>query len=263
MAAARSAVVIGLGLIGGSIGMALRRSGWRVAYVDPRVEEDDARLAGAADFRLNDSAGSDASVIILATPVDVALEILDRIEPGPSVVTTVCSVMFPLGRKAAARGLPFVAGHPLAGSHESSLAAADGELFRGKKWFLDREGTSEVVDALVAACGAVAVRVDPVEHDRAIALTSHLPQLVSTALASLIEREGDRLDPFIGTGLRTLLRLAGSSHGVWAPVLEANREEIERAASLLEETMREMLDEGSEEEFAAAQKLFAKLQTRG
>src|SRR5215470_8545894 len=127
-----SALIVGLGLIGGSAGMALRARGWRVQYVDPHVDEGAARAA--ADGRGEVGEGHD--VIVLATPVDVAV----RLVPGlPGLVTSVCSVLRPL--REAGIG---VAGHPLAGSEKRGLAAARADLFEGKKWFVDRE--DDVVD---------------------------------------------------------------------------------------------------------------------
>ncbi|HWW63053.1 MAG TPA: prephenate dehydrogenase/arogenate dehydrogenase family protein, partial [Thermoanaerobaculia bacterium] len=121
--------IVGLGLIGGSIGIALRARGWRVSYDDPYVEIGEARRRGAADER--GVAGVDLTVV--ATPLDVAIEVV-RNAAGPA--TSVCSVMAPL--RAAARGR-FVAGHPMAGSQESGLAAARGDLFERARWFVDED----------------------------------------------------------------------------------------------------------------------------
>ena len=145
---ARHALIAGLGLIGGSIGIALRRAGWRVSFEDPNVALADARAAGAAD----DDARDGADVVILATPVDIAVGMLGRAEARPTLgtlVTSVCSVMGPLRAAADAHHVSFVAGHPLAGSEKSGLAAARGEesnldlltmfvpLFRDERVFLD------------------------------------------------------------------------------------------------------------------------------
>src|SRR5688500_8902930 len=124
-----TALILGLGLIGGSAGMALRRRGWRVAYLDPYVSLDDAVRAGAADERVEQIV--DADVIVLATPVDAAIAFLRTLDAN-TVVTSTCSVMRAL--RDVARGT-FVAGHPMAGSHESGLAAARTDLFEGKPWF--------------------------------------------------------------------------------------------------------------------------------
>src|SRR6266550_1623557 len=178
MSSMARALIAGLGLIGGSIGMALRAHGWRVTFRDPNVSLDEARRSGAADD--HDDGGVD--VFVLATGVDVAVDILGRVDAP--VITSVCSVMQPLRDAAGAKN--FVAGHPLAGSHEHGLAAARADLFEGKRWFIDRRNYE--VEQLIRDCGAVGDVIDPREHDEAVALTSHLPQLLSTALAAYAER---------------------------------------------------------------------------
>src|SRR5689334_21233028 len=186
------ALIAGLGLIGGSIGMALRARGWRIAFRDPRVSLDEARRAGAAD----DEDDGNADMVILATSVDVAIGLLREIEAP--LITSVCSVMVPL--RAVAGTKNFVAGHPLAGSHERGLAAARADLFEEKRWFI--ESRSYEVEEMIRDCGALGEVVDPHEHDDAVALTSHLPQVLSTALAAYAERLG--VDTrFAGTGLKT------------------------------------------------------------
>jgi prephenate dehydrogenase len=208
MPATRRALIAGLGLIGGSIGIALRHRGWHVAYLDPFVDA----AGDAADERV--SSFVDADVTILATPVDVAIDMLRRV---PTFSTSVCSVMSPL------RAENFVAGHPLAGSEKHGLAAARGDLFQGKPWFVDRE--HPLVAEIVEACGARLELVEAEAHDRAVALTSHLPQLLSTALAAHLHDAGVD-ERFAGAGLRTFLRLAESDAGVWAPILALNEANI-------------------------------------
>src|SRR5437764_5545048 len=234
---ARRALIAGLGLIGGSIGIALRRAGWRVSFDDPNVALADARAAGAAD----DDEREGADIVILATPVDAAVGALGRAEARPTsgaLVTSVCSVMSPLRAAADEHHVSFVAGHPLAGSEKSGLAAARGDLFADKPWFIDRD--EQLVADIIEACGARAERVSAEEHDRAVALTSHLPQLLSTALASLA---GERdLERFAGGGLKTFLRLAESDPAVWMPVLTANRDNIAAHAEELARAVRAILD---------------------
>jgi prephenate dehydrogenase len=253
--AAPRAHVAGLGLIGGSIGMALRARGWHVSYDDPHVDADAARRAGAAD---EPAAGvSDADIVVIATPVDVALEMIGRI---PSVTaTSVCSVMVPLRSIADERNLPFVAGHPMAGSQERGLAVARADLFNGRTWFVDREDA--LVSRLIADCGAKSDRVDAELHDRAVALTSHLPQLLSTALGALIDEHRD-VERFAGTGLATFLRLAGSDASVWRPLFEANRENVSASLDDLMRIVRQILD-GDPDAFAKARAAVKKLGPAG
>jgi len=246
----QSVLIIGLGLIGGSAGMALRRRGWRVAYLDPHVSLDEARRAEAADARVTSIA--DADVIVLATPVDVALALLADLETS-AVVTSTCSVMRP--PRDAARG-HFVAGHPMAGSHEHGLSAARADLFEGKPWFVD--AGHELVHRLIDDCGAAIERVTAEEHDAGVAMTSHLPQLLSTALAAHLDAHPDVLR-FAGSGLRTFLRLAASDASVWSSVLTANRAVLEPQLAAVMQTADEMLEGDARETFERAQRFWRKL----
>jgi prephenate dehydrogenase len=249
---ARRALIAGLGLIGGSVGIALRRGGWRVLYFDPNVSFEEATRAGAADERTH-SLDPSVDLIVLATPVDVAVASIGQFR---SPATSVCSVMAPLRSAADAHGIAFVAGHPLAGSQERGLPAARGELFEGASWFIDRDDA--VVHELIAACGARAELVDAEEHDRAVALTSHLPQILSTALAAYLHDA--RIDlRFAGTGLRTFLRLAGSDASVWSPIIAANRENLAPHAEAVARLAKEIVEAESDEAFAKANEFFANL----
>jgi prephenate dehydrogenase len=248
MRSAPRALIAGLGLIGGSIGKALRARDWQVAFDDPQVTLDEARGAGAAD-----EAGGDADLLIIATPVDAAIEIL-RTANRELQITSVCGVMLPLRQAADERRVDFVAGHPMAGSHERGLGAANADLFRDKKWFVDRE--EPWVARLIDDCGAKMVRVEPHEHDAAVALTSHLPQVLSTALAAYIG-EQDVID-FAGSGLQTFLRLAASDASVWSPIIQANRANIARHLEGVLRVASQILD-GDSDEFLRAQELLRRL----
>lgn len=259
MPSARRALIAGLGLIGGSIGMALRRAGWHITYLDPDVPLDDALRAGAADervSRLDDSPG----LLVLATPVDAALSLLEQL-PAGSLVTSVCSVMAPLRECADRRRLDFVAGHPLAGSQQRGLPFAREDLFQNATWFVDRD--DPIVSEMIAGCGASSQLIEAAQHDGALALTSHLPQLLSTALAALLERQTrgdvDDLPSFAGPGLRTFLRLAGSDITVWKPVLEANAALLLPHLEAIAALSREILEGDSARAFADANKFWSRI----
>ncbi len=238
------ALIAGLGLIGGSIGMALRARGWRIAFRDPHVSLDEAVRAGAAD----DEDDRNVDVVVLATSVDVAVGLLKEIDAP--LITSVCSVMQPLRAVAGAKN--FVAGHPLAGSHERGLGAARANLFEDKRWFV--ESRNYEVEEMIRDCGAIGEVVDPREHDDAVALTSHLPQVLSTALAAYAQRSG--VDArFAGTGLRTFLRLAASDASVWKPIVDSNRDAIDKHLAAVIEIARAL----DEEAFADAQQFVKRL----
>lgn len=247
----RAALIVGLGLIGGSAGLALKRAGWRIRYFDPQVPRADALARGAADERTDRIDGEE--LVLLATPVDAALALLPGIHPDRPA-TSVCSVMEPLA--AAARTPRFVPGHPLAGSQDRGLAAADAALFDGATWFLARH--DQEIERLISDCGAKVEIVDPAEHDAGVAMTSHLPQVLSTALAALLADRPDALR-FAGSGLRTFLRLAGSDAGVWRATLEANRANIAPQADAVAAIARQLVDGDPTAAFEKAQKLWKRL----
>jgi prephenate dehydrogenase len=244
---ARRALIAGLGLIGGSIGLALRRRGWHVAFFDSDPDLDPGE---AADERVA-SLDTDADVLILATPVDVAVRLLAAARAP--FITSVCSVMAPLRAVADDR---FVAGHPMAGSSSHGIVSARADLFEGATWFIDRDDAT--IREIIAACGANAEIVDAAEHDRALALTSHLPQILSTAIAVYLHDQNVDLR-FAGPGLRTFLRLAGSEASVWTPIIEANRENLRPHVDAIAEIVRAIVEGDAARSFAKANDLFAKL----
>jgi len=247
MPTARRASIAGLGLIGGSIGIALRRAGWRVSFFD---SDPDLVPGEAADERV-ESLDAAADVVILATPVDVALSLLTSCRAP--LITSVCSVMGPLREIADDR---FVAGHPLAGSQEHGLHAARADLFTGATWFIDRDNA--IVRDVIAACGANAELADADEHDRAIALTTQLPQILSTALAAYLHDQNVDLR-FAGPGLRTFLRLAGSDASVWSPVIAANRENLRAHVDGIAQLVRDVVEGDPAEAFGKANAIFNSL----
>jgi len=247
MSTARRASIAGLGLIGGSIGMALRRAGWRVAFLD---SDRDLIPGEAADERV-ESLDDGADVVILATPVDVAITLLASCRAP--LITSVCSVMAPLRAIADDR---FVAGHPLTGSQEHGIHAAHADLFTGATWFIDRDNA--VVREVIAACGAHAELSDASEHDRAIALTSQLPQILSTALAAYLHEQNVDLR-FAGPGLQTFLRLAGSAASVWSPVIAANRENLRPHVEEIARIVRKIVEGDPVAAFEKANEFFASL----
>ena len=256
MSAAPRAVLFGLGLIGGSIGIGLRRAGWRVGFIDPRVELTNAVAARAAD-EAGDPAAAD--LVVLAVPVDAAISILRSNLPPGILATSASSLMAPLAEAAEGTKARFIPGHPMAGSERSGLAAADGDLFRGRAWFFGAPSIDPLLERLVSDLGATAVPVDPAAHDRAVALTSHLPQVLSIALASVVAREIGSVGAFTGEGLKTFLRLAGSSHEVWSSTLESGGGEIARWGEEVFEVARRIARGEGAEDFERANELWRKL----
>jgi len=241
-------VVVGIGLLGGSWALALRRAGFpgRIVGVDPDPRAVAALDAGAVDellaraLRPGDLRAGDLAV--LAAPVGVstslAAEIAETIPAGVvvtdvgSVKRAVCSAWATHTRPDGSR---FVGGHPMAGSHRSGFAAARADLFDDVPYYLvagqDAIGDDPVsaragakVVATVTALGARAVLVDPASHDRSVAVTSHVPQLLSWALDAMVRDARPELPG--GPGLADMTRLAASDWRLWEDVLVANADEL-------------------------------------
>jgi prephenate dehydrogenase len=224
---------------------------------------------------------AESDVLVLAAPLDATLAHLAELttfDRLPSLTLDVASVKEPVAR--AGSGLAgFVATHPIAGSERSGVASARAELFEGKIWAYDAHAAPERVarvEAFIAAMGATPLGIDPSEHDRVVALTSHLPQLVSVALGRQLDASLDStvVSALCGTGMASMLRLAGSSWTMWRAILGANArpvaQEVRELAAILS-GVAEALEAGEldavEDDFRAAaravSRLDANVATRG
>lgn len=236
----RRVLIVGLGAMGTSIALALNET-WDVFYIDDHVSDARGATKGRGSF------DDRFDLTIIATPEDEALRVLPRTR---GVVTSICSLMGPLRRAATA---DFIAGHPMAGTEKSGPEAARADMFRDQLWFIDRE--HPLVRELIETCGANAEVIDADEHDRGVALGSHLPQVLSTALAAYLHDKR----AISATGLRTFLRLAGSSAEVWKPVLADNRDNIAPHAEAVARIVREMLEGDPTEAFRKANEYYETL----
>ncbi len=236
----RRALVVGLGAMGTSIALALEEA-WDVFYIDDNVSDPRGATKGRGKF------DDDVDLTIIATPEDAALRVLPQTR---GLVTSICSLMGPLRRAATG---DFIAGHPMAGTEKSGPEAADAEMFKGKLWFIDRE--HPVVREMIETCGATVEVIDADEHDRGVALGSHLPQILSTALAAYLHDHR----ALSATGLRTFLRLAGSNVAMWKPLIADNRENIAPHAEAVARIVREMIEGDPTEAFRKANELYETL----
>lgn len=224
--------IAGVGLIGASIGLRATACGWRAIGWDPDLEH--ARLArergAVGEVSPTFSAlAARAETLVLAAPLDATIGLLDALvaePPGATLIIDVASVKTPIARAGAT--LPaFVPTHPIAGSERSGPGAASADLFAGRTWTYDPAASPDAVGrarAFIVAMGATPYPLASIEHDRIVALTSHLPQLVSVALG---RRLGPELaDPNVvalcGTGVRSMLRLGASSWPIWRAIVAAN-----------------------------------------
>ncbi|OAT86415.1 prephenate dehydrogenase [Desulfotomaculum copahuensis] len=236
--------IIGVGLIGGSLGMALcgRKLARRVTGADPDPENRRLALERGAVHQVCADPGEavrGAELVVLATPVGctmtVLAEILPRLEPG-TVVTDVGSVKASIAARAAAMmpdGVWFVGGHPMAGSEQTGCAGADPFLFENAYYIITPardvpEAVLKRMQALIAGVGARMVRMHPEEHDRAVAAVSHLPHLIAATLVNTLAILPDRDDflPLAAGGFRDTTRVAASGAAMWRDIFLANRRAV-------------------------------------
>jgi prephenate dehydrogenase len=275
--------IVGLGLIGGSWGLALKKhgfSGRRVGCDRPEMLRR-AMALGAVDETATDVAAAvrDADLIILATPVGLILELLPQVKDSASphaLVTDVGStkrLICQRAREVFGEEPLFLGGHPLAGKERSGLQHAEASLFENVRYVLTplepghrSEARVEAFASLLETLGARPYWSDASSHDHAVAFLSHLPQLVSSGLASLVADESseERLPlELAAAGFRDVTRLAESPYPVWRDICLTNIENIQRALEALIEKLKSMKmhlsDRELEREFKQALKLREKL----
>ena len=243
--------MVGTGLIGGSIGLALRARGWHVTGHDRDGERaEQAKKAGAVDAVGFDD---EAEVTFVATPLEaVAAEVRSALErsrgAGAAVVTDVAGVKGPV--VAAVGDARFVGGHPMAGSEQVGLAGADADLFVGATWVLTPTAGTDPdcyarLQAVVGSFGAEVVALSPEEHDRLVAVVSHVPHLTAATLMNLADRTAQKhaaLLRLAAGGFRDMTRIAAGQPGIWPDICAGNASAIVAAFdSLLAElgTMRD------------------------
>lgn len=237
--------IIGLGLIGGSIGLAIKRA----KLADLEVVGHDleygvngkARKAGAIDIEARHPAAAveGAAVAVIATPILQIPDVLRQIGPAMgegAVVTDTASTKTEVLRWAEEElpeGVSFIGGHPIAGKEQSGIGAADADLFKDRPWVLTPplhapEHAIETVENLVALIGARPVLMDAAEHDSYMAAVSHLPLLAATTLFSLASRSQawPELAALAGPGFRDTTRLASTSPNLSHDISMTNRDNL-------------------------------------
>ncbi len=238
--------IVGTGLVGASLGLALRRLDGVVTVVgfdrDPEqlaVALRRGAVASAADSAAQAVAGAD--IVVLAVPVSAIPGAAGEVGPAMragAILTDVASVKAPVVEsleQAAGPGVHVIGGHPMAGSHEAGAAHASGELFVGATYLLTPTvgtdpGAYRRLHALVAAIGARPLAVDPAHHDAIVAVISHLPQLAATTLMNLAadraRSEHAGLLLLAAGGFRDATRVAASDPDLWLDICEQNRDAI-------------------------------------
>jgi prephenate dehydrogenase len=285
--------ILGTGLIGGSFALALKKyltdihiSGWDRPEVirEPRVREAfDETFSGSLALAL-----AKADLIYIALPIGVTLDLLPEVArhaPPTALVTDACSTKQRILEEATPHfqensgGAIFLGGHPMAGKELSGFAAADAELFRDHTYALIAQGEAianpTATEPRIAAflkilekIGARPLWIGAQQHDYAVGLASHLPQLASVALASFLY---DRLDEnglpitLAGPGLRDSLRLAGSPYSTWRDIVLTNKELLSASLDLFARKLDDLREKlGSrdlESDFDAANELYKLLRS--
>ena len=265
--AIRQITIIGTGLIGGSFGLALKKSGFggRIVGCDRAPVLRRARDKGAIDTGKAEPAEAvrGSQVVLLAVPVGGIIELIKRLGPSlppKTLLTDVGSTKSEVLAAAAAvfgkaAGRRFLAGHPMAGKEDPGVEFADPDLFQGAVWLVTPAPKQEIFEGLsgefldwVEKIGAAVASMDAAAHDQLCAWISHLPQMISTALAAtLVDEYGDNA-PLLETGgraLREMTRISASPYSMWRDVALTNKKNIGQALLKLEQRLahiRETLD---------------------
>ena len=270
MAEYSAVAIVGVGLIGGSIGLALReRKLAREVVGIGRREKSlaSARQIGAIDRGTTDVADGvkSAEIIVVCTPVDTIVDFVARAaaacpknailtDAGSTKQTIVVAVEKQLGGRAT--GPQFVGSHPLAGDQRSGSEYARDDLLEGRMVVVtptDKTPAAavETITRFWQSLGATVVTMSPAEHDAALAVTSHLPHLVAAALAAATP---EKLLPLAAGGWRDTTRIAGGDPALWEPIFTTNREQV--LAALAEfgrrvDGLRHALESGDQQQLLA------------
>ncbi|RMF12462.1 MAG: prephenate dehydrogenase/arogenate dehydrogenase family protein [Candidatus Dadabacteria bacterium] len=258
--------IIGVGLIGGSLGLRLRQSGFASEVVGcgrSSANLETALQLGCVDRYTHQplSAVTGADLVVVATPVRTVGAIFEAIAPEVTehtVVTDVGSVKQSVVAQAARLPFPrrFVGGHPIAGTEDSGAAAADADLFEDARWIITPEGSDadaiDLVAGMVGATGAQLERMSAARHDEIFAWVSHLPHLLAFALGEALRQMDPGLLSYGGGGLRDFMRIAASDPVMWRDIFEANQPALMDAASVFDRILRGLIEQISSDSEAVA-----------
>ena len=234
--------IVGTGLLGTSIGLKLRELGVRVLLSDPSPTALAlARDVGAGEL---DPGGLPVALVVIGAPPDVTASVVaaELARHPEATVTDVASVKAGIWTAVLESGADisrYVGGHPMAGRERSGPVAARADLFLGRPWVVCPADSAahgsrtdparvETVRRLAAAVGATAVVMPAVEHDEAVALVSHVPQIAASLVAARLVKASDPAVGLAGQGLRDVTRVADSDPALWAQILAANSTPVGR-----------------------------------
>ncbi|HVB69946.1 MAG TPA: prephenate dehydrogenase/arogenate dehydrogenase family protein [Acidimicrobiales bacterium] len=256
--ARRRAHVVGLGLIGASIARALGEAGWDVTGAD--LDDTVTQNALASSVVVPGALDEDVTLVVVATPAGAvaaaARSVLESNVNPDLIVTDVAGVKSSI--VAEVGDARFLGGHPMAGSEQRGLAGARADLFRGCTWVLTPTPSTSAraystLHGILRDIGATVVAIDAEDHDRLVALASHVPHLVAGALMNEAARAAEEdavLLQLAAGGFRDMTRVAAGDPTIWPDVLFENRSAVSKALESLEMrlgTLRRALDEGERE----------------
>ena len=243
--------IVGTGLLGTSVGLALRAHGVDVVLHDPsRTAVALARDVGAG--RPAAAGDAEPALVVVAAPPDVTADVVAaELAAHPSaVVTDVASVKGYVLDELTAAGADltrYVGSHPMAGRERSGPSAAVPDLFLGRPWVVTDSGSSTpaallAVRSLAVDLGAVPVAMGAAEHDAAVAAVSHVPQIAASLVAARLSDATDTALGLAGQGLRDVTRLAASDPALWTSILAANAAAVREVLVALRGDVDEMID---------------------
>ena len=238
--------IIGVGLIGGSLGLALKEKNpnFKIVGIDKQEIIEKAITRGAIDEgTVNLKEGiKEADIVIIATPVKTILNILTQINPflkKGCLVTDTGSTKQQIVQKAnkvLSKDIFFIGGHPMAGSEKYGIESADPHLFHNKTYILTPTHKNnltalEKISLLIKMIGAKKLILDPLEHDRIVSAVSHLPQIIAVSLINAIGElalRGNNNNYFkaAGEGFKDMTRIASSPYKMWEDICDTNQENI-------------------------------------
>jgi prephenate dehydrogenase len=243
--------IVGTGLIGTSLGIALSRSGHTVTLTDPSPTAAAlARDLGAGQIHADGDTGS-PDVVVVAAPPDVAGAVVaEELGRWPeAVVTDVASVKVAVledVRSAGADLSRYAGSHPMAGRERSGAVAARGDLFDGRAWVVvPHEGTSgravDLVRQVATAAGGTVSVMSPAEHDAAVAVVSHVPQIIASLVASRLRDLSAPAVALSGQGIRDVTRIAASDPQLWTQILAGNATAVRSVLARLRSELGEVI----------------------
>jgi prephenate dehydrogenase len=269
----RQITIIGTGLIGGSLALALKGNKFlgKIVGCDRAPILDRARERGAIDEARTNPADAilGSQLVVLATPVVAVVDLIERLGPAlpaGALLTDVGSTKATVTERArkvfgSQAESKFLAGHPMAGKEQAGVEFADPDLFRGAAWFVTPMGDQKIYEGVsgeflewVEKIGARIATMEANEHDRLCAWISHLPQMISTGLAAALVEEFGEDAPLLeagGRALREMTRISASPYSMWRDIALTNKKNIGDALLKLEQRLAHIRENLDSRELAA------------